>query len=144
MYTNIWLHVNFFPTFVFDIAENNTEKPYIATVWSAVYLLRYVFLLYRLVCKSRFNASTVFQSCIIYTRRDHLCFSRKSRKLNNFLVIPFNLCVRAVSFYLSFCFPFIISPSPSLPLSLFHVLSIFPLSLMLGAIILVMCMLQRA
>lgn len=116
---------------IFDIVENNTEKSYIVTVRPSVYLLRYVFLLYRLVCKSRFNASTVFQSCIIYPRRDHLYFSRKSRKLNNFLVIPLPsfTCVRIVSLHLCFCFSFIVSSSLSLSLpSLFHVLSIFLLS----------------
>lgn len=63
---------------------------------------------------------TVFQSCTIYTRRDHLCFSCGSRKLNNFLVTPatFNLLVvRAVSicpFYLS------LPPFHSRPFLPFH------------------------
>jgi len=35
---------------------------------------------------------TVFQLCAMYTRRDHLCFSCESRKLNNFLLPSIFTC----------------------------------------------------
>lgn len=81
--------------------------------------------------------STVFQSCIIYTRHDRLCFSCGSRKFNNFLIILLHsiyLC--AIMFPLSASLLFSHSFS-------FIFCQFFSLSLTLGATILTTCTPQR-
>lgn len=97
-----------------------------------------VFLLYRLVCKSRFNAFTLFFNPAPYTP-DHLCFF--IRKLNNFFIpLTFHLLVVrtvSLSIYLFFYLFFYLSHSSFSLLSRFYTLLIFSLSLMLGAAILV-------
>lgn len=101
-----------------------------------------VFLLYRLVCKSRLDASALFFNSPPYILDVTTCvFHANRRKLNNFLVIPY-LCLNLLAVRTVFLHPPLppslplsisIYPSIYCSLSLFHALSMFPRSLTASA-----------